>query len=362
MKTMKKALIPIICLLLTVAGVVAATFAWLADDYSASTKGMEMVLYNPDYNIHVIQTNKYETIMNYFRDWDSAHDEGDKYKITVAQANNGLYVKDNNDYDVTLNNVHYRLATSDDTGIRYDLISSVDNNAGTYYKLNNKTSGALAIKEHYAGYTGIADLKQEISGSLYAELDNEVEYKGTYYLMPGTYGSLTIYIEKKVAGDITVTLNIGLSGYKLTYDQNDNYSLQKPIEDSRYQKALEMLKGHILFFENRVVDNEGNPTQFSSLVGSTYEYSTEGKTPEANGYYKITLYWIWPLLYNDLLDTTKYGAEVRDYVSAHPEYFFGNNITQENYSSADDNAKEDGYNDGDRFIGDNIHFLLVTIE
>lgn len=204
------------------------------------------------------------------------------------------------------------------------------------------------------------------SQSLALELDNEFQYENKYYLLPGSYGSFTIYMDKLVEEDIEVSLNFSLSGYKMGY--NDNYEAYAFIDNSpNFIKALELIKGHILFFEDREVSN-GKPTNYYNLIDGTYVYNTSGKTKESggkyDGLYKITIYWEWPLLYLDIVEglssqseVKKYPYELAQYIQSHKNYFFASNIDSTNLDDLGD-----GYNDGDQLIGDNIHYLLLRLE
>lgn len=205
------------------------------------------------------------------------------------------------------------------------------------------------------------------SVSLALELDNEFEYERKYYLVPGSYGSFTVYLDKKVEEDIEVSFNFNLSGYKMGYDENEEAYAYLPTNNPNFDKALDLLKGHILFFESRDVSN-GTPTAYHNLIEGTYVFNTSGKTKisggKYDGLYKITLYWEWPLLYTDILEglstsseAKKYPYELGAYIENHRNYFFASNIDSTNIDDL-----SDGYNDGDQLIGDNIHYLIVRIE
>ena len=84
------------------------------------------------------------------------------------------------------------------------------------------------------------------------------------------------------------------------------------------------------------------------------------------GYYKIVIYWEWPETFEDLI-SEKYPSAVRTFVSNNADYIFGNDITNSQYATyiqtvSGRNRLSDGYNDGDKLIGDNVQFVIVTIE
>ncbi|MBO7085855.1 MAG: hypothetical protein J6W25_01950 [Bacilli bacterium] len=233
-------------------------------------------------------------------------------------------------------------------------------------------------------YEGIDDFKNELKASgkafnetdpavlytnsaLALELDNEVMYENVYFLVPGSYGTFTLYIKPLVEGDINISFDIELSGYKKSYNESTNeLSLVIPENDDAYNQALDMLKGHILFFGSRTMSG-GQLTKFSNFLGNHITYNTAGKsmvTVDGEDYYKLTIYWEWPLLYSDIIHdlqsddpNNKYPAAVGTYISSHPEYFFATNADEE-----EEDLLSDGYNDGDQLIGDNIHFLVITLK
>ena len=244
-----------------------------------------------------------------------------------------------------------------------------------------KTEKYDQIKNGEEVYEGIGIFKQALielgksfnttnnlytSNLLALELDNEVKHDNVYHLVPGSYGSFTLYIKPNVDTDFIVSLSIELSGYKKGYDEDDNITVFIPEDDDKYDLALDMLKGHIMFFGGRTKSG-GVVTKYTNFFEHTITYNTSGKskvTVDGEEYYKLVVYWEWPLLYSDIIDnirssgdtTKKFPPEVGTYVSAHPDYYLASNI-----DSDDIDDLSDGYNDGDQLIGDNIHFLVVNL-
>ena len=238
------------------------------------------------------------------------------------------------------------------------------------------------IKNGEEVYEGISVFKQALSAlgisfnttedlftssRLALELDNEVKHDNVYHLVPGTYGTFTLYIKPNVNEDFVVNLDIELSGYKKGYDENDDIVVFIPEDDEKYNTALDMLKGHIMFFGGRT--KSGNVvTKYTNFFEHTITYNTAGKskvTVDGVDYYKLVVYWEWPLLYSDIVDnirsesdtTKKFPPEVGNYVNAHRNYYLASNL-----ESDDIDDLSDGYNDGDQLIGDNIHFLVVNLK
>ena len=263
---------------------------------------------------------------------------------TTANANNMQIIMRGDDYEVYIPKTNKY-----DNNTVYEGITNFKNvlveNGNTFNNTNNLITGS----------------------NLTFELDNEYASDGVYYLVPGSYGSFTFYIKKTVDSDIEVNFNISMYGYKKSYNTDNVVIPYIPTNNPSYNKALDMLKGHILFFEERDVDNHGEPTHYRNLInGSHFSYSTSGKSKDSvyTDYYKVTVYWEWPLLYEDIANNTstsettkRYPSELLTYLNNHRSYFFAinenSNVTIE---------LSDGYNDGDQLIGDNIHYLIVKLD
>ena len=208
----------------------------------------------------------------------------------------------------------------------------------------------------------------EDSPRLAFELTNEYhDINGGYNLLPGSYGTLEFYLRPHSGYDnTTVEISFDLLGYY--YDIDTSSVL--PITDS---KTAGILKGHLLFFTNRS-GNEYSEYVYSGLIcdgGFSYTMNPANKctTPGRTDCYKITLYWQWPITYEEIAEETstvspavtkKYPAELRTYVSAHPEYFFDANVT--NVESETLMFLNDGYDNADQRIGDSVNFVLIKIK
>lgn len=270
----------------------------------------------------------------------------------------------NNDL-VDANGMQVIAATSD-----YDIYIDRTN------KYDSKTGG----DEDYSGISVFKNkLREEgktfntsntliTSNSLALELDNEFVYRNKYYLVPGAYGSFTMYLKKKVEEEIEATFSFELIGYKRNYDEDYNLYYEIPENDEQYANAIKLIKGHFLFFTE--CNKSGNTiTSYDGFINETNEFtfSTQGKSLCSDAgyedYYKIVVYWSWPLVYEDILNNTStaeenklYPSEVMEYVNNHPDYFFASNV-----NSDDIEELGEGYNDGDQAIGDNIQYLVVKL-
>lgn len=241
---------------------------------------------------------------------------------------------------------------------------------------------ALTDEEGDPVYPGIGDLKTKMESDGYDftetstadapflafELTNEyMDSEGGYSLIPGSYGTLTFYLRPREGADnTTVLLSLLVGGYENTYDLEDNLEIVPATDET----ALNMLKGHILFFTGRTGERHSD-YQYRGLISEgtfSYDMREHDKCLEVGktDCYEITLYWEWPLTYEEILYNTgtvspavtkKYPPELTGYVTSHPEYFFASNEDSEILDRL-----VDGYNDGDQAIGDNVHYIAVSIQ
>ncbi len=231
--------------------------------------------------------------------------------------------------------------------------------------------GIVGLKTFFSG-TGfdLVAVSTDTSPSLAFELVNELvrpefdeDVNGsvnTRYLMPGAYGTLSFYIRPFDGVDrVAKTFTISLAGYTAIESEGD-YEIQ-PVTS---QSTLDLLKGHILFFTGRTEVNDAY--RYSGLIRESFVYDTaEHEVYDAeNNLYKVTIYWEWPETYLDIsrktsteLVTDKYPVELTEYVSGNPEFFFAINQTSE-----EERERSEGYDDGDQKIGNQVHFVSVTVQ
>ena len=198
------------------------------------------------------------------------------------------------------------------------------------------------------------------------ELVNEDIVGGKKHLLPGSFGTLTFYIDTH-GSDMTIDFQIDADGLKYTYE-NDEAEDPNGVELVTNEEIAGFIKGHLLFFKERT-GATSELYKYNDLItdgtlsvdtGSMEKCATPGKTD----YYEVTLYWVWPTTYDEITDNTpendadpaeKYPFELRDYISDHPDYFFATNI------GGDLEELNDGYNDADQEIGMAIDFMLVRV-
>lgn len=236
--------------------------------------------------------------------------------------------------------------------------------------------GIGKLKEYFEddGYDVDDETSTSAAPKLAFEMVNELErsdfdeYAGgqvaTRFLMPGAYGTLTFYLKPLEGIDrLQKTFGLSVEGFRtVTVDEEEE------IREVSSSGTLELLKGHILFFTERTgADHEH--FAYDGLVEESFVFDTYGRSPiadgELEGCYEVTLYWEWPETYLDISrrtsdgeHTRKYPAELGEYVSRHPEYFFAINRT-----SNDETELSEGYDDGDQKIGNQVHFIsaLITV-
>ena len=243
-----------------------------------------------------------------------------------------------------------------------------------------KGSPAVAV------YDGISELKSKLAADgfgitetstqdvpiLAFELINELEFSEydteaeqmitTRFLMPGAYGKLTFYLRpREGVGNINVPFSLELGGF---YGEETQSGLE--IHEVASEDALTLLKGHLLFFTERT-GNDPEDFVYDGLINGTFSYDTSlhTKCVEAGktDCYKITLYWEWPETYYDISSNIstvqtarKYPAALQTVITEHPEYFFATNKT----SNVESELNE-GYDDGDQKIGNNIQYVAAYL-
>ncbi|MBQ9468203.1 MAG: hypothetical protein IJU52_04265 [Clostridia bacterium] len=207
-------------------------------------------------------------------------------------------------------------------------------------------------------------INENVSGR--EDSDDNYDY---HFLRPGSCGTLTFYLKPRGSNAVTAEFNLTVCGFNRLYGE---------ITEDNNAEIIDLLSGHILFFETRT-GNSINTYKYDDLiVDHTFTYTTEGKTPvtlRGETCYKIELYWEWPINYGSIRsntaanenDTTqKYPWVLHEFVKNEPECFFAGvdnvDFTQIDSLSPEDVEKLiDGYNDGDQEIGDYASFLIAFV-
>lgn len=225
--------------------------------------------------------------------------------------------------------------------------------------------------------------KTSEAGAIAYELVNEDEdtTEHTRYLRPGSYGTLTFYIQTNESVSVTFSLSFG--GYANDFDAHDNPIITEVTNES----YLNYFKGHLLFFTGRT-GNDYNDFVYTGFVDGSFTYNTsqhvaltsgeidtifssctteERNELKASPCYPVVLYWEWPLTYSDItdkVDDVKYPSAVGTYLSTYKSY--DNNTKSyflaKNLTSIYHDELNDGYNDADQLIGDHIDYVVVYIE
>ena len=195
------------------------------------------------------------------------------------------------------------------------------------------------------------------SSKLALELESTVPFEDKYSLLPGSFGEFSFYIASTDGeSSVNASFKISLSAF--------NYNVHESrIEEIETPTLLNLLKGHFLFFETRTGDIDDYAYD-NLITDGTFTYDTESHSEDIeiiNGkeYYKVTIYWEWPLDYYDIYEktNTKYPSSITEYVDDNRSYFFA-----ANHNSSIVDLLSDGYNDGDQLIGEGIDFLLLHID
>ncbi len=219
------------------------------------------------------------------------------------------------------------------------------------------------------GYDLVATKTSE-AGALAFELFNEEIVENKRSLRPGSYGTLTFYIQTDES--ITVDFSLTLGGFANGYDNYENLI----ITEVSNQTYLNYLKGHLLFFTERSGATHDEYIYSGFINDGTFSYSTSEHTPQTVGSepncYPVILYWEWPLTYSEIIrnvSTTdspqdnKYPTAMQTYLDEYTcfetnkSYFLAKNLT-----STNSDALDDGYNDADQLIGDNISYIIAYID
>jgi len=241
-------------------------------------------------------------------------------------------------------------------------------------------------------------------------------------IRPGSYGSFVFYIYPKDKRDMTIEFSLNATGYYAEFDASNEKQIKddsfisltekaKTPEDgateltSKYTKAANFLKGHILFFLNHDVlaEDELNETTdvlkyYDERLDSVFTYDTaehqnDKVLVDGKSCYKVEIFWIWPNTFGQILfdkgnknlyDTAMFSSlqsnnprsEMLNYISSHGSYFFMSNVlssktkeqiasmmTSEALSNTDALITlSNGYNSADQIIGENVKFVFTEIQ
>ena len=180
--------------------------------------------------------------------------------------------------------------------------------------------------------------------------------KSKHQFLPGAFGTTTLYIIPNDAEkDMDIELEFNAYGARLT----DNGEFKR-LSDTE-SEADRLINGHILFFTER------NGSYRGLLKDGKMTYSTAEHRSDLNdnGEYEVTVYWIWPEYYEQLVDTGADGAvitdrtesdEIKEYIKEHRSEFF---YPGEEKSRSDDPS--DQYDNADLLIHQNVEYIGFEI-
>lgn len=193
------------------------------------------------------------------------------------------------------------------------------------------------------------------------------------YVGPGSKGEMTFYIIPTVAGDNQVNITVSLAAYQLSKPNNGEVTAQL-VNKSQLSKIL---CGHILLFQGK--DAQGNyVNQIEPALGEdgTIRFTfTKKDNWVINQPIEITLYWIWPYRFENLVypgqpdSVFKTSGDAQNgflaWVNDHKENIAYTNESLSNanadMSNSDFSKWSSGYNRGDQLIGDSAAYFVWTI-
>jgi hypothetical protein len=217
-------------------------------------------------------------------------------------------------------------------------------------------------------------------------------------IYPGASGKLTFYVIPAQDGDLTVNFSITLSAFREAEESSDSsITVRRGDTDSETvieeitsdgtdaaAPVLELMKGHILFFESF------SGGRYSGLIeNGSFSKTFEGaKNGEAQA---VTVYWVWPYVVGQMLlpdnsaslgaNHPLFTAEVRKKLCADMQenkqkYYYADELGTLDSSVTDDNianvfsgaflpseytAVSRYFNLADQEIGENARYVLLRL-
>ena len=182
--------------------------------------------------------------------------------------------------------------------------------------------------------------------------------KSKHCFFPGAFGTTTFYITpNKPDRDLEIELKLDVYGVT----KNSDGELVRLSDMNSDNTADKLIDGHILFFK----EYNGSYSGLLENGKLTYETSEHLEDRNNNGEYEVTVYWIWPEYYNQLIDVNAEGAvitdsaasdEMRSYIAAHKGNYF---YEGEGKSKTNDPSKQ--YDNADLLIHQNIDYYGFEI-
>ena len=186
-----------------------------------------------------------------------------------------------------------------------------------------------------------------------------------YVVSPGASGSIDFYIIPTRDGAMTVTLYLSLAGYTEKADGSVGRA-QDDVLDA-------LLSGHILLFNvfdgryySKWLGNSGSVGLLDNSVTITLPEDTKAGEP-----YPVTLYWIWPLRYENMAEdlyapgSTEFTEQFQPFIEEQAGTMTSIPGTEYRYSriflTKGELDRTKAYNLADEYIGTNAKYLYLTI-
>ncbi|MBQ7671139.1 MAG: hypothetical protein IJS45_10545 [Clostridia bacterium] len=263
----------------------------------------------------------------------------------------------------------------------------------------------VLYEDTYGPTDNIVNITNNSDTAIFFRFSNE--NTGGQEIKPGDFGKLSFDIVPKVDYDLNLSITFEARGIKVTSNEVNNQlvpvytfldEIAVPTEDET--AAMDLLKGHILFFMGREQIAGTAEYHYSDhLTSGTFTYNTGDNTPitdvgDGRDHYRIEVYWIWPSTYSQIVfeegDERLYGAHalfdnepavpdpldpserqemldfMEDYGSiadGEENYFFHNCALgfDQDEKSTKYIEYSDGYNNADQIIGDNVHYIVAAV-
>lgn len=195
------------------------------------------------------------------------------------------------------------------------------------------------------------------------------------YVGPGSRGKITFYIIPTIAGDNQVNITVSLAAYGLS-ESSGNVVTAQLVNNEQLKNIL---CGHILLFREN--DGYGNyVNQIKPVLGEDGTVCfpfTQEDTWVINQPIEITLYWIWPHRFENMVfpgqpesvfqTSGKNQEDFLNWVNSNRGYI----VNQTNPDSLEEpkagmsnsgiSQWSTGYNRGDQLIGDTVAYFVWTI-
>ena len=226
-------------------------------------------------------------------------------------------------------------------------------------------SAVIAHMEEH-GSMNVTQTGTDANGLL-CRLDKEAPITEDEGISPGAFGTISFDIIPKADNLSSIVFTVGFHGIDAT--NNEVPANSDPIR---------LASGHILIFESRSAIPDSSEYYYSDMVDGTYTY-TFPNNYTANTHYTVTLYWIWPMNFGQMVLTE---GDVR--INLHPIFADSDSTSRDAFEDflIDNNSRVfynittsftglggsfdldyhdlgNGYNNADQEIGENIRYISV---